>query len=346
MNRSKIWSKLLLTMIKHLIFFKVKEVTTSANQCKQKIAQFSAQLEQYQKAIEIYEEIAKQSLNNNLLKYGVRGHLLNVGICQLCKGDGNTGGEDRDASIDAFNKPGVMQCPNCRKIEKGRWLYAYGCRPYPEFSMDDWTHDEDLYDFSYSESSMWCSFGGFTRLTASFDENLTLKSEINRLTDNSEKLKLQNAKLTEKLRNVQEENDTEDKKRFGDRVALVGPHHDPPTNMTYNQVEEDILNFSEGLRVIGIKPCEKVALFADNSCRCLVADQGYSILTNANQKEKFEADLKKEIKKLQSASYEQALMDARKLIEREMEPDKSFLQRRPRTTTHNGSKGERSQVRD
>ncbi|CAM8917030.1 unnamed protein product [Rhodiola kirilowii] len=60
---------------------------------------------------------------------------------------------------------------------------------------------------------------------------------------------------------------------------------------------------------------------------------------NANQKEKFEADLKKEIKKLQryrdqiktwiqsseikdkkvSASYEQALIDARKLIEREME---------------------------
>ncbi|KAL1532906.1 CCR4-NOT transcription complex subunit 3-like isoform X1 [Salvia divinorum] len=60
---------------------------------------------------------------------------------------------------------------------------------------------------------------------------------------------------------------------------------------------------------------------------------------NANQKEKFEADLKKEIKKLQryrdqiktwiqsseikdkkvSASYEQALMEARKQIEREME---------------------------
>lgn len=60
---------------------------------------------------------------------------------------------------------------------------------------------------------------------------------------------------------------------------------------------------------------------------------------NANQKEKFEADLKKEIKKLQryrdqiktwmqsseikdkkiSASYEQALMDARKQIERQME---------------------------
>ncbi|KAI7752166.1 hypothetical protein M8C21_022758 [Ambrosia artemisiifolia] len=62
--------------------------------------------------------------------------------------------------------------------------------------------------------------------------------------------------------------------RFGDRVALVDPHHDPPTNMTYKQVEQDIINFSEGLRVIGIKPCEKLALFADNSCRWLIADQG------------------------------------------------------------------------
>ncbi|KAL9253695.1 Alpha-soluble NSF attachment protein-like protein [Drosera capensis] len=68
-------------------FFQGEEVTTSANQCKQKVAQFSAQLEQYPKAIEIFEEIARHSINNNLLKYGVRGHLLNAGICQLCKGD-------------------------------------------------------------------------------------------------------------------------------------------------------------------------------------------------------------------------------------------------------------------
>ncbi|KAK4480675.1 hypothetical protein RD792_013753 [Penstemon davidsonii] len=67
--------------------FESEEVTTSANQCKQKIAQFAAQIEQYPKAIEIYEEIARHSLNNNLLKYGVKGHLLNAGICQLCKGD-------------------------------------------------------------------------------------------------------------------------------------------------------------------------------------------------------------------------------------------------------------------
>ncbi|GFP86587.1 alpha-soluble nsf attachment protein [Phtheirospermum japonicum] len=67
--------------------FSSEDVTTSANQCKQKIAQFAAQIEQYQKAVDIYEEIARHSLSNNLLKYGVKGHLLNAGICQLCKGD-------------------------------------------------------------------------------------------------------------------------------------------------------------------------------------------------------------------------------------------------------------------
>ncbi|XP_051133220.1 probable acyl-activating enzyme 16, chloroplastic isoform X2 [Andrographis paniculata] len=41
-----------------------------------------------------------------------------------------------------------------------------------------------------------------------------------------------------------------------------------------SQLQEEILNFCEGLRVIGLKPEEKIALFADNSCRWLVSDQG------------------------------------------------------------------------
>lgn len=56
-----------------------------------------------------------------------------------------------DCIGSAFNIKGAMQCPNCRKIEKGQWLYANGCRSFPDFSMDDWNHDEDLYDLSYSE---------------------------------------------------------------------------------------------------------------------------------------------------------------------------------------------------
>ena len=57
-----------------------------------------------------------------------------------------------DCIGSAFNTKGEMQCPNCRKVEKGQWLYANGVSPsFPEFSMDDWNHDEDAYDPSYSE---------------------------------------------------------------------------------------------------------------------------------------------------------------------------------------------------
>ncbi|KAJ4730601.1 Long-chain-fatty-acid--CoA ligase [Rhynchospora pubera] len=62
--------------------------------------------------------------------------------------------------------------------------------------------------------------------------------------------------------------------KFGDRIALVDTYHDPPSKLTHNQVEQEILNFAEGLRQIGLVPEEKVALFADNSCRWLIADQG------------------------------------------------------------------------
>nr|XP_027114705.1 uncharacterized protein LOC113732885 isoform X1 [Coffea arabica] len=81
-----------------------------------------------------------------------------------------------DCIGSAFNAKGAMQCPNCRKIEKGQWLYATGCRQLPEFNMDEFAHDEDLYDLSYSEMFLqsigvhWCPFSGLTRLPSSFEE--------------------------------------------------------------------------------------------------------------------------------------------------------------------------------
>ncbi|KAM0928527.1 hypothetical protein ACQ4PT_002532 [Festuca glaucescens] len=62
--------------------------------------------------------------------------------------------------------------------------------------------------------------------------------------------------------------------KYSDRVALVDPYHDPPSELTYKQLEQQILDFSHGLRAVGVASDEKVALFADNSCRWLVADQG------------------------------------------------------------------------
>nr|VDD10643.1 unnamed protein product [Brassica oleracea] len=62
--------------------------------------------------------------------------------------------------------------------------------------------------------------------------------------------------------------------KYGDKIALVDPYHDPPLKLTYNQLEQEILDFAEGLRAVGVKADEKIALFADNSCRWLVSDQG------------------------------------------------------------------------
>jgi len=67
-----------------------------------------------------------------------------------------------------------MQCPNCRKVEEGQWLYANGFTPsFPEFSMDDWNHDEDPYDPSYSELPFrvhWCPIGEVSQIATSIEE--------------------------------------------------------------------------------------------------------------------------------------------------------------------------------
>nr|ACN26488.1 unknown [Zea mays] len=64
-----------------------------------------------------------------------------------------------------------MQCPNCRKIEKGRWLYASGHRASVDIDMGGWV-TSDNYDIT-SElpfGFQWCPFSGFTRLASMFEE--------------------------------------------------------------------------------------------------------------------------------------------------------------------------------
>ncbi|XP_022757984.1 E3 ubiquitin-protein ligase RFI2-like [Durio zibethinus] len=79
-----------------------------------------------------------------------------------------------DCIGSAFNVKGAMQCPNCRKVEKGGWLYANGStRSLPELSMEDWYLDDDYYDPVYSEMpfrAQWCPFGEFTRIGSSSEE--------------------------------------------------------------------------------------------------------------------------------------------------------------------------------
>ncbi|KAL5226310.1 hypothetical protein ABZP36_014575 [Zizania latifolia] len=87
-----------------------------------------------------------------------------------------------DCIGSAFNAKGVMQCPNCRKIEKGNWLYANGSRPSQDVIIDEWANDEDFYDASQPEASrsvflpfrfQWCPIGRLAQLPSVFDEGET-----------------------------------------------------------------------------------------------------------------------------------------------------------------------------
>lgn len=61
---------------------------------------------------------------------------------------------------------------------------------------------------------------------------------------------------------------------FGDTTALIDPHVQPEVVLTYRQLYQQIQQFAAGLQKLGIKPGARVALFAENQPRWLVADQG------------------------------------------------------------------------
>ncbi|EFJ48439.1 hypothetical protein VOLCADRAFT_81196 [Volvox carteri f. nagariensis] len=64
--------------------FEMENSASEATKCKLKIAEFSAEMGRYSKAMEIFEDAARRAVENNLLKYSARGYLLQAGICALC----------------------------------------------------------------------------------------------------------------------------------------------------------------------------------------------------------------------------------------------------------------------
>lgn len=65
-------------------YFKGEESTSSANKCMLKVAQYAAQLEDYEKAIQIYEQVATSCLNSSLLKHSAREYFFRAALCHLC----------------------------------------------------------------------------------------------------------------------------------------------------------------------------------------------------------------------------------------------------------------------
>uniref|UniRef100_A0A6M2DPR5 Protein required for fusion of vesicles in vesicular transport alpha-snap n=1 Tax=Xenopsylla cheopis TaxID=163159 RepID=A0A6M2DPR5_XENCH len=65
-------------------YFKGEESNSSANKCMLKVAQYAAQLEEYDRAIQIYEQIAAVSLESSLLKYSAKDYFFRAALCHLC----------------------------------------------------------------------------------------------------------------------------------------------------------------------------------------------------------------------------------------------------------------------
>jgi len=65
-------------------YFRGEESHSSANKCMLKVAEYAATLENYEKAIKIYEQVAAASLENNLLKYAAKEHFFRASLCHLC----------------------------------------------------------------------------------------------------------------------------------------------------------------------------------------------------------------------------------------------------------------------
>merc|ERR1712025_1290823 len=65
-------------------YFRGEESHSSANKCMLKVAEYAATLENYEKAIKIYEQVAAASLENTLLKYAAKDQFFRASICHLC----------------------------------------------------------------------------------------------------------------------------------------------------------------------------------------------------------------------------------------------------------------------
>ncbi|XP_061390295.1 alpha-soluble NSF attachment protein-like [Musca vetustissima] len=64
-------------------YFKGEESNSSANKCLLKVAQYAAQLEDYPKAIELYEQVGASALESSLLKHSAKEYFFRAALCQL-----------------------------------------------------------------------------------------------------------------------------------------------------------------------------------------------------------------------------------------------------------------------
>lgn len=83
---------------------RLTDLDSTASACQREAAQLAIQLQQYPRAIELWEAVAAASLNSNLTKYSVKEYYLNAGLCYLAIPD--VGAATRAMAFYAQQDPG------------------------------------------------------------------------------------------------------------------------------------------------------------------------------------------------------------------------------------------------
>lgn len=65
-------------------YFRGEESISCANRCLLKVAAYSAEMENYQKAIVIYEQVASSVMESTLLRYCAKEYFFRAMLCHLC----------------------------------------------------------------------------------------------------------------------------------------------------------------------------------------------------------------------------------------------------------------------
>ena len=112
--------------------------------------------------------------------------------------------------------------------------------------------------------------------------------------------------------------------KFPQTLALHNPHSQPKVKLTYSQLWQQIRQFAAGLQGLGLSPQAKIALFADNSPRWFIADQGIMTAGAANAVRSSTAEKQELLYILQDSNSSSLVIQDRATLEK-LQPELDSL---------------------
>ncbi|MGB7521736.1 MAG: AMP-binding protein [Spirulinaceae cyanobacterium] len=102
--------------------------------------------------------------------------------------------------------------------------------------------------------------------------------------------------------------------KFADTVALHDLHSKPEVVLTYRELYQQLKQFAAGLQSLGINGNSRLALFADNSPRWFIADQGSMMAGASNVARSSQADSQELLYILEDSDSQSLIIENKKAL--------------------------------